>query len=95
MDDEVKKNISDTSVWQRGLFMMLFVMVLWAAKFVLLVVVFIQFLVVLFSGEKNEQLLSFGGSLSRYLLQVSMFLTYNQDEKPFPFERWPTEDGAD
>jgi hypothetical protein len=42
-----------------------------------------------FSGQTNENLRFFGASLATYIYQALMFVTYNSDEKPFPFAPWP------
>jgi hypothetical protein len=54
-------------------------------------VVVLQFLFTVFSGETNANLRQFGASLSRYTYQLMLYLTYNTDDKPFPFGPWPSE----
>lgn len=89
--DELKENVRDTSVWLRLLFMALFAVLYWVAEVVLIVVVLFQFLVVLFTGKKNGNVLSFGAQLSTYAYQIFRFLTYNSEEKPFPLGEWPSD----
>jgi hypothetical protein len=56
-------------------------------------VVALGFLWVLFTGEPNPQLKSTGASLAAYLSQVVRYLTFNSNEKPFPFDaEWPLAD---
>ena len=90
MDPKVKKNISESSTWGRLVFMLLFGIIYSVAELVLLTVVFIQFIFVLFSGDKNTRLLNFGQELSTFIYQVFLFLTFNKEEKPFPFDQWPS-----
>ena len=85
-DKECYKN---KSVWVRGLYMLLFIFLLNIAKFVTMAVVFLQFLVVLFTGQANENLLTFGKSLSVYQYQILRFITYNSENQPFPIGEWP------
>lgn len=87
MKDE--KSYKDRNVWLRGLFMLLFVFLMGVAKFVMLVVVVLQFLLVLLTGKVNDNLLQFGKSLSVYQYQVMLFLTYNSQVQPFPMGDWP------
>jgi len=89
--DELKENVKDTSVWLRLLFMGLFAVLYWVAEVVLAVVVLFQFLSVLFTGKKNDKVLSFGAQLSTYAYQIFRFLTYNSEEKPFPLSDWPSD----
>ncbi|HEC19529.1 MAG TPA: DUF4389 domain-containing protein [Gammaproteobacteria bacterium] len=95
MDDELKENLTAGETWVRGLFILLFAFLLVVARMVVAAVVVIQFLFTVFSGQTNDNLRYFGASLSRYIYQVLLFITYNCDEKPFPFAPWPTEDLPD
>lgn len=87
--NEDEKPYQDSSVWMRGLYMLIFLFFLGVAKFVAFVVILFQFLTVLFTTETNKKLLSFGESLSLYHYQVMLFLTYNSEEHPFPMADWP------
>lgn len=90
MDPEIKENLASTSTWGRALFMVLFGIIYSIAKIVLLSVVFIQFCFVLFTRTTNERLLCFGGELSEFIYRIFLYLTYNSEEKPFPFDNWPS-----
>jgi hypothetical protein len=37
----------------------------------------------------NENLKKLGETISTWSYQAFLFLTYNTDEKPFPFSDWP------
>jgi len=89
MNDETTKSYKDRSVWMRGFYMLMFIFFLSVAKFVILVVIFFQFLTVLFTAETNEKLVRFGQSLSTYQYQIMIFLTYNSEDHPFPIGDWP------
>lgn len=94
MDPELKEHLTAKDTWIRGLFILLFAFIMGVAKVVTAAVVVIQFLFTVFSGETNDNLRHFGASLSRYTYQLMLYLTYNSDDKPFPFNPWPG-DGAD
>lgn len=89
MDEELKHNLTAGETWVRGLFILLFAFFLFVARIVTGAVVVIQFLFTVFTGQTNDNLRNFGRSLSRYIYQCLLFLTYNSDTKPFPFEDWP------
>jgi Domain of unknown function (DUF4389) len=89
MDDELKQNLTAAETWMRGLFIMLFVFFLVIARLVTGAVVIIQFLFTVFSGQVNENLRDFGAGLAQFIYQVLLFITYNTDDKPFPFQSWP------
>jgi hypothetical protein len=59
------------------------------ASIVMWVVVAVQFLFSLITGEDNLPLRRFGHSLSTYIYDVLKFLCYSSEEKPFPFADWP------
>ena len=90
MDPELKQNLTSHEAWLRGLFLVLFFVLLQIAKLVAGVVVLLQFLFTVVSGETNDNLRIFGASLSRYVFDMMRYVTYNSDDKPFPFRPWPS-----
>lgn len=92
MDDDLKQNLTAAETWIRGLFILLFAFLLMVARVVTGAVVVIQFLFTVFSGRANENLQYFGASLARFVYQALLFVTYNSDDKPFPFSAWPDAD---
>ncbi len=87
--EQVKSNVTSASHWMRFVYMLLFAVILYVAGIVVGVVVLIQFLFALFTGSDNTQLRQLGDSLSQYIYAALRFLTYNTDDKPFPFADWP------
>jgi len=69
--------------------MAIFAGIYYIALLVAGVVIFLQFGFMLLTGKLNEQLLVLGQSLSIYLSQILLYLTYSTEEKPFPFQAWP------
>lgn len=93
MSSELRANMTRRATWQRLLFMMLFGVIYTLAELVLVAVVSFQFGVILITTRKNDRLLDFGARLSFFLYQVLLFITYANDDKPFPFSNWPTGGG--
>ncbi len=89
--DDLKTHVQDSNVWKRLLYMILFAILYSAAEVVLVVVVIYQFFCLLFTGNKNEKVLSFGAQLSSYIYQVFSFQTFNTETKPFPMSDWPSD----
>ena len=75
----------------RGLFMLLFAVIYGIAELLLFVTAVFQFGSVLLTGHPNDRMRSFGESLGRLFYQIVRFLTFNTDERPFPFSDWPGE----
>jgi len=89
-NEELKSNLLSSRHWLRLIFMLLFAALLQIAGIVMWVLVILQFLFSLISGQDNRNLRQLGSSLSRYIYQTLKFLTYNSEEKPFPFSDWPS-----
>ncbi len=89
MSNDLKAHITDMNVWMRLLFMLLFGAIYAVTRFVLIVVVILQFMWVLFTADKNRPLLSFGHQLSTFVYQIYRYLTFNTEHRPFPFSDWP------
>lgn len=87
----LEENVKSRSTWLRFLFMVIMFIIYGITRLIVLAVVLLQFLLVLFTGEKNKQLLVFSQSLATYTYQVIRFLAFNTEERPFPFDAdWPT-----
>ncbi len=85
----ILSNFKNGKTWVRGLFMLLFALIYSVTKVIVFVVVFLQFLFVLFTGQQNTRLRDFGEGLSVFIYQIMSYWTYNSEEKPFPFAQWP------
>tara|TARA_A100001011_G_scaffold332492_1_gene359642 strand:- start:254 stop:592 length:339 start_codon:yes stop_codon:yes gene_type:complete len=48
--------------------------------------------IVVISGADNEKLRELGQSLSKWVFQTLMFVTFNSEKKSFPFDDWPEAD---
>jgi hypothetical protein len=85
-----KENIKKTSTWIRFAYMVLFGAILIPlGRFVLAFIVVGQFLMVLVKGRDNANLRKLGNALGQWIYQGILFLTFNSEAKPFPFEEWP------
>ena len=90
-DLSLKENVSRRSIWIRLVFMIVMGIAYGVAEIVAFAVVVFQFLSSLFTGQHNERLARFGRNLGRYFQQITLFMTFATDEKPFPFGQWPDE----
>ena len=92
MNDNIKESLKNNSTWMRVLYMAIFVIIFNLVEILLAALVIFQVLVLLFTGEKNRRLLGFGSRLTMYVYRILQFLTFNSEEKPFPFADWDSED---
>lgn len=93
-DTTLKSHLTQRTTWLRALYMVLFALIYSVVELVILAVVLLQFAFVLFSGRSNQRLLRFGQTLSTYVYQILVFVTYNTEDKPFPFSPWPGAEGT-
>ncbi len=82
-------NVKSGRTWKRGFFMLVFAVVLWFAKILLYVAALAQFIAVLITGRPIGRGLPFGRSLSIYIRDIGLFLTWNSNTMPFPASPWP------
>ena len=89
--EDIVKNVKQRSTWQRILYMLLFGIAYSVAEVILIAVVVSQLFFKLFTGTLNEKLLKFGKQLSCYVYQIFLYMTFNEDDLPFPFSDFPNE----
>lgn len=87
---QLEDNLKSTATWLRLVFMIVFVLIYGLTRLVLGAVVILQFLWVLFTGEINPRMQHLGAALATYTYQILRYLTYNTEDRPFPFDLdWP------
>ncbi len=91
MSGDIKKHVTRRSIWLRLVFMIVLSVAFNVAEVIIFAVVAFQFLASLFTGQPNDRLAGFGRNLARYLQQITVYLTFTTEEKPFPFTPWPDE----
>ncbi len=88
--DDIVDNLQEPSAWIRIIFMIGYAFLLYLVIVpVMFVLGLVQALFAIITGEDNEKLRGLGGALAEFVQQLLSFLTYNTDEKPFPFKDFP------
>jgi hypothetical protein len=59
------------------------------ALFIVVALALFQLICTLVTRRPNEKIMRFGKNLGVYLSQIVDFLTYNTEQKPWPFQDWP------
>lgn len=86
----LEENVKSRSTWLRLFFMIVVAFLYGVSRIVIGAVVVIQFFWVLFTAESNRNLQRFGQQLATYSYQIVRYLTFNTEERPFPFDLdWP------
>jgi len=87
---DFKTHVKSQSTWIRLFFMLVVTLLYGVSRVVVGAVVVVQFFWVLFTGETNKNLEGLGQSLATYTYQIIRYLTFNTEERPFPFDAdWP------
>ena len=83
--------IGHRATGQRLLFMLVMALIFGLGVTVGTLVVVLQFFWVLFTGETKQELESIGRQLGEYAREIALYMTFNTEQRPFPFDRdWPS-----
>lgn len=85
MPEPLTRNPALTSLGRRLVFMVFFVVILGAVRFLFWAVVVFQFLSHAFTGDIHPNAARAGASLADYIYRIMLFLSYATEEMPFPF----------
>lgn len=94
MNTDIKENVKNVDVWIRGLFIIIFGVILYFVFGIIWLLVVFQFLTKVFTGELNLQLANFSKGLTRFAFQILNYITFQSEERPFPFSPWPEAGGT-
>jgi len=89
MSNDQKSRIGDPELWIRLLYMIVFALLSGLARLLICAIALLQFLAVLISGADNRALRDFSASLTDWVWLCFRFITFDSEEKPFPFADWP------
>jgi len=93
-DDTISQKEShiNSEVLTRILLTVLFALIGWLSLWVFGVVVLVQFGFLLITGSLNKNLKAFNAELGDYLSDIIKFVSFQKEEKPFPFQSWDYDD---
>jgi len=87
--DEWKDNFLKQGKWIRLFWMLAFSFIYYLSMTVLWLIVFTQFLFVLITDKRSENISKVSLGFRGYMVQILDYLTYHSEEKPFPFSDFP------
>lgn len=91
-EDAIKQNVSDKDTWLRFVYLVVFGFAFYLSIVLTFATSIFQFLAKLFGGNSFPGLAEFGLNLATYQAQVTRYLTFASDEKPFPFAQFPSDE---
>ena len=89
MDASMKNRLLSKDNWLRLLFMIVFGCVGWILQYVIWLMAAVQVVLTFVMGKPNQDLVRIGQGLSAFFCHIMKYLTYNIEEKPYPFTPWP------
>ncbi len=93
---KLEENLKSRTTWLRLLFMCIYGLLISLTGMIGSVVVVLGVLWVLFTGEVNRQLQQTGQGIASYMYEIIRYLTFNSEQKPFPFgSGWPSGEAED
>ena len=87
--EEWKDSFLKQGKWIRLFWMVSFSLVYYLSMTVLWLIVFFQFLFVLITDKRSENISHVSLGFRNYMVQILDYLTYHSGEKPFPFSDFP------
>ncbi len=88
----VKENAKNVDTWLRGLFIIIFGAIFYVLYFVIWVLVVFQFITKVVTGSLNDNLGQLSESLTSFAFQILLYITFQSEERPFPFSPWPKQE---
>ncbi len=85
----LKENLLNLDTWLRLLLICVFMVVRWVLLIVINLLIAVQFLFVLFTGEKSTDIDAVSGMMNAYLLQIVNYQSFVSDKQPWPFSEFP------
>lgn len=85
----VKDHVKNVDTWIRGLFIIIYGVIFYVLFWIIWLVVIFQFLMKVLMGSLNANIMSFSGGLTRYAFQILQYVTFQSEERPWPFGPWP------
>ena len=84
-----KETEKNPEIFSRIFYTILFAFIGWMSLWVFAFVVLIQFGFLLITGQVNKNLKGFNQEVGLFLYDMIKYLSFQTDNKPFPFRDWP------
>ena len=91
----MKENAKNVDTWIRGLFIIVFGVIFYVLYIVIWLLVVLQFLTKVLTGDLNGNLSDVSRNLTNFASQILLYITFQSEERPFPFSPWPADNEKD
>ncbi|SMF20138.1 DUF4389 domain-containing protein [Pseudobacteriovorax antillogorgiicola] len=86
--EDIKENIQKPYVWTRLVHMVILFVAFRITELILYAIIILQFFMTMITGKRLENLDKLSSDLSHYMKNIMLYLSFNHDERPFPFSEW-------
>ena len=86
---DIKDNAKNIDTWLRGLFILIFGVIFYFLYGLIWLLVIFQFITKVITGELNSNLEQFSTKMTSYAMQILNYITFQSEERPFPFSPFP------
>ena len=86
---DIKDNAKNTDTWLRGLFILVFGVIFYFLYGLIWLLVIFQFITKVITGGLNGNLEQFSTKMTSYAMQILNYITFQSEERPFPFSPFP------
>jgi len=90
-EEDLKRHVKDKDTWLRFIYLVLFGIIYYLSILLTFATAIFQFLAKLFGGSSFDGLAQFGANLASYQAEMTRYLTFASDDKPFPFAAFPSQ----
>ena len=85
----IKDNAKNTDTWLRGLFILIFGVIFYFLYGLIWLLIIFQFITKVITGGLNSNLEQFSTKMTAYAMQILNYITFQSEERPFPFSPFP------
>lgn len=85
----MESKMQSDNILMRLVYMVIFMFLHTLLRPAVIVVAALQYIHFLVKKSKHPILIGFGHSLAQYTYEIVSFVTFNTEDLPFPFSRWP------
>ena len=85
----IKDNAKNIDTWLRGLFILIYGVIFYFLYGLIWLLVIFQFVTKVLTGGLNSNLEQFSTRMTCYAMQILNYITYQSEERPFPFSPFP------
>lgn len=88
----IKDNAKNIDTWLRGFFILIYGVIFYFLYGLIWLLVIFQFVTKVLTGGLNSNLEQFSTRMTCYAMQILNYITYQSEERPFPFSPFPEGD---